>query len=539
MKKFLSFKSLKENIQFIIVLAVAFVLRFVNLGYSDFQGDEIKALYLPLQGQSFFEYIMDQRKGPVQFIVTYILKIIDPTYNNQFLVRVPFAIAGFLAVYFSFKLIETHFGKKIAFYSSLFLATNGFFVAFSRIAQYQSFVIFFCILSLYFLTLASRNDKYTIKGVYLGLIFWALSILSHYDGVFIAPFAFYLLYEWFKNTKLSKKQKITHFLISGLLASALMFSFYIPFVMYVSEKTKDYWASRITGEESGKVSSSKYLFTVYQPIYVIHIYLILFAMGILFIGLGLARDKIHKLIKVPDLVSRAFRGTTDLMGLINEQKLKIACLLLWIGVSVLAFEFIIYLPGTHIYNYLLPSFIILAFGFVAMESFVFKIFEWDLVKIFNLLGVFLLFGFLIAQSYAVYVDNTKEYPWEEEKFLIWTFPKPSVVFHLSMFGFPYFRDWEGIRDFVLAHPEIDAYTTNERKSIARYYVGLEKGSDKAGFYVHVKNPQSFTNEITSEKAAYWTQHYEPIHTLTRDGRDFVRIYIMPPGTLDEVVLKGF
>lgn len=539
MKKLLSAKFIKENIQLIIVLVISFVLRFVNLGYSDFQGDEIKALYLPLPDQSFFGYIMDQRKGPVQFIITYLLKFLDPLYNNQFLVRLPFAIAGFLAVYFFFRFVEINFGKKIAFYASLFMATNGFFVAFSRIAQYQSFVILFSVLALYFLSLSVKEEKYTVKGIYLGLIFWALSILSHYDGIFIAPFVFYLLFKWFKNTNLPKKQKLVTFVLSGILSSFLLLSFYVPFAMFVSDKTKDYWASRITGEESGKVSSSKYLFTVYQPIYVIHIYLILFAMGILFIGLGLSRERIHKIIKVPEIITRAFKGTTELMSLINEEKLKVACLLLWVGLSVFAYEFVMYLPGTHIYNYILPSFIILAFGFVALESFTFKIFEVDLVKMLNFLGSFLLFGFLATQSYAVFVDNNKEYPWEEEKFLIWTFPKPSVVYHLSMFGFPYFRDWEGIRDFILAHPEIDAYTTNERKSIARHYVGLEKGSDKAGFYIHVKNPQSFTNDTLSEKASYWTQHYEPVHTLTRDGRDFVRIYIMAPGTLEEIVSKGY
>jgi 4-amino-4-deoxy-L-arabinose transferase-like glycosyltransferase len=539
MKKILSITNLKENIQLIIVLAVSFVLRFINLGYSDFQGDEIKALYLPLEGQSFWGYILDQRKGPIQFFITYILKVIDPSYNNQLLVRIPFAIAGFLAVYFFFKLVEIHFGKKIAFYSSLFLATNGFFVAFSRIAQYQSYVILFYVLALYFLTLASRNDKYKVKGIYLGLIFWALSILSHYDGLFIAPFAFYLLFEWFRSDILTKKQKITHFLISGVIASALIFSFYFPFATHVSKDTLDYWGGRISGDNSGKVASSKYLFSVYQPVYVVHIYLILVAMGFFFMGLGLARERIHKLIKVPNIISKAFRGTTDLMGLIKEQKLKIICLLLWIGLPVFVYEVLIYIPGTHIYNYLFPAFIILAFGFVAMESFVFKIFEWDLVKIFNGLGVFLLFGFLTAQSYAIFVDHTKEYPWEQEKFLIWTFPNPSVVYHLSMFGFPYFRDWEGIRDFIKAHPEVTAYTTNERPAIARYYVGLDKGSDEAGFYIYVMNPQSFTNEITSLKGAYWTQNYEPVHTLTRNGDDFVRIYIMIPGTLNDIILKGY
>ncbi len=77
MKKYLSFRYIKENIFIIIVAIVSFVLRFINLRYSDFQGDEIKALYLPLENQSFFNYILDQRKGPIQFFITYLLKFLD------------------------------------------------------------------------------------------------------------------------------------------------------------------------------------------------------------------------------------------------------------------------------------------------------------------------------------------------------------------------------------------------------------------------------------------------------------------------------
>ena len=142
---------------------VAFLLRFINLGYSDYQGDEIKAFFLPISGQNAFEFLLDQRKGPVQFLITAFLKIFNPSYDNQLLMRLPFALAGTLAVYFFYKLINIHFGKKIAFYSSFFIATNGFFIAFSRIVQYQSFVIFFAILALYCFTLAITKEKYIIK----------------------------------------------------------------------------------------------------------------------------------------------------------------------------------------------------------------------------------------------------------------------------------------------------------------------------------------------------------------------------------------
>ena len=40
-------------------------LRLVNLGYSDYQGDEIKALSLPGSDQGLVGFLIEQRKGPV------------------------------------------------------------------------------------------------------------------------------------------------------------------------------------------------------------------------------------------------------------------------------------------------------------------------------------------------------------------------------------------------------------------------------------------------------------------------------------------
>jgi 4-amino-4-deoxy-L-arabinose transferase-like glycosyltransferase len=522
-----------------VVILVSLFLRLHNLGYSDFQGDEIKALYLPEEGRTFFGYIMDQRKGPVQFIVTYVLKLFDPGYNYQFFLRLPFALAGILSVIFFFKLVKIHFGEKIAFYSSLFLATNGFFIAFSRIIQYQSFVILFMILCLYFLSLAVEKDSYKIKGIYFGLFFWAVSILSHYDGVFIAPFVLYLLIAWFKKVEISKNLKIGTFLISGFVSLALLLSFYIPFVLTLSDSTKEYWTGRITGEVSAKLSSSRYLITVYQPIYVVHIYTALFILGALFVFLGLFSKQILKVKKLPVLIRDFFIHSTDLMNNIQNNKIMVAFFILWIVIPTIFFEVFVYIPGTHIYNYLLPLLVIIAYGIVTLESLTFKIFEFQLVKIFNFLGVFILFAFLFGQSYAVFNDNYREYPWEEEDFLIWRFPKPDTNYHLSLFGFPYYRDWEGVREFTKQHPDVQAYSTKENRSISYYYIDLPKDIDRAGFYIYIKSPQSFIENTENEKYIYWSKKYEPEFTLTRYGRDMVRVYVMEPGTLEEIIEKGF
>jgi len=539
MRKYLSATFIKENILIILVTVVAFVLRFTNLGYSDFQGDEIKALFLPPNNTAFFEYIMDQRKGPVQFIITFLLKFLNPQYNSQLMLRFPFALAGFFAVVLFYKFVKIHFGKKIALFSTIFFATNGFMVAFSRIVQYQSFVIFFMVASLYYFSLAGKSEEFKIKGIYYGFITWAFSLLSHYDGIFIFPFVIYLIFVWLKRSDILKKQKIISLSLSVVIFLVLLLSFYIPFLFSISDSTKQYWMGRITGEVSSKISSSTYLFMVYQPIYAVHIYKILFFLGSMFIFLGLFSKRILKIKNIPEYFTSLFTHTTELMNIVQNEKIKIYALGLWIGIGVLFFEKFVYISGTHIYTYLIPCFILLAIGFVALESAVFKIFELPLVRMFNIMGLFILFAFLAVQSYAVFVDSYKEYPWEDEDFLLWRFNEPDRKYHLSLFGFPYYRSWEEIGKFVKSHPEIDAYSTNEGTSISRHYVDLEKDSDKAGFYIFVKNPQSYTEDISNDKVNYWINKYDPQFSLTRNGRDMVRVYMMEKGTAQEIIEKGF
>ncbi len=137
-------------LRFFPLLFLAFVtfwLRLNNLGYSDYYGDEIKAMWRPASGQSAIEYLYAQKKGPTEFLVTYLVRFIDPSYSNGFLLRLPFTLAGILGIYFFYRLVEMHFGKKIALYSTLLLSVNGIFVGLMRYVQYQSFVILFSLLA--------------------------------------------------------------------------------------------------------------------------------------------------------------------------------------------------------------------------------------------------------------------------------------------------------------------------------------------------------------------------------------------------------
>ena len=496
----------------IVLFVIAGVLRLYNLGYSDYQGDEIKALYNPKEDASV-RFFLEQRKGPMQFLVTASLKNLSNNYRNRWLVRLPFALAGLGSVIVFYYLSKSLFNEKIAFYSSIFFSTNGFLIAFSRIAQYQSLVIFFGLLAIYLTK--KYADSLRLRYLIMASISLAVSILSHYDGVFFIPIIFGIFYPLWRTS-------IKPFVVSVLLFLILTSVFYIPFVLNIAQSTTDYWAGRITGDVSGKISNSRYLFSVYQPIYVLHVYTIL---GLVGFGL-LFFITLYKIFPglVSKVVKRAYK--LDSFNAIHT-KFKastILAVLVWFLIPFVLLEKVIYIPGTHIYTYLIPVFLMM--GFAVFHA---DLISRKILKGFStafVIGIWLLFIFLSLQSYYVFVDHKYEYPWENKKFLIWTFPKPTPIFHLSMFGFPYYRHWDEIGDFIKTDGKASFYTTNERVSISRYHIDLGKDGDKAGYYVYIMNPQTFTNEITNKRIEAWIKDNSPILEYENQGRVVSQIYLV-------------
>ena len=411
------------------------------------------------------------------------------------------------------------------------MATNGFLIAFGRIVQYQSFVILFMILALFMFSLSVKKEKWRVKGIYFGFIFWAISIPSHYDGVFIAPFAAYFLFNWVKSYVLPVETRFTylkHLFLALIISGVMLASFYIPFLLHISDATKSYWQGRLEGT-GGKISSSKVLFQAYQPIYVIHIYTLLVLFG------GLVTFK--------ELIKPTISST------IKSDRLKLLALLAWFAIPFVFFEVLVDIPGTHIYAYLIPVFVIMGLAIVAAEDIV----SYVALKlsaivqkasiVLTRLGIFVVFAFIFLQSHAIFVNHTYEYPWEPEPFMIWEFHQPSPIFHLSMFGFPYYRHWNSISTYVTTTENNGYYSTNERSSISRYHVPFKKDTDSSGHLIHIINPQSFTPNPIQDKAKYWAENNEPDKTFysynpkdPENERPIVNIYYMPQGSLDELML---
>ena len=444
----------------LLIIVISSFLRLFNLGYSNLQGDEIKALFLRPESQSTIEFLLTQRKGPVQFLITGLIKLVDPLYSNELFLRIPYALAGIVSTYILYKMVEILFNKKVAFYASLLFSINGFFIAFSRIAQYQAFVILFGLISLYLLTNINKTWK-----LYLSAIFWSLSLLAHYDGVFIAPFVLILLYKWYKGSELSKKKKIRVIGIYFSLFFILNALFYIPFIFALTDGTLNYWQGRISTQGT-KISSSQYLFSLYNPKGGLYIYLILSLIGI------------YYSIRKPSLIS---------IGLF-----------VWFLFPFLFMEAFVKIPGTHIYTYLLPVVIIMSLGIVNIGTQLSRL----KIKYLNLIYeivVALVLCFYTLMSFFVFADNRYEYPWEDEYIGKIHLSKPLQYYHLSLFGFPYNRNWDEIGQYLFTYNKDIPYTSNERSSITSYYIKNKRDGNRAGFYVEIsrksrekKNPHNFS-----------------------------------------------
>ncbi len=506
MNKLSGLSTVKDKRKLIPILFLIFVtlwLRIMNLWYSDYQGDEIKALWRPAPGQSALGFLFTQKKGPTEFLVTYLFKIIDPTFSNEFLQRLPFALTGILSVYFFYRLVVMLFSKKIALYATLLLSINGIFVGLMRIVQYQPFVILFSIITLYFFTLALQQERWKIIGIYAGVFFWTAALFSHYDGVFIAPFALYLLIKWYlQNSDLTTRLRLKHLLIPFALGGLLLAAYYVPYLL--SNNILEQHAKRITGEggTDTRLRSSIVTFDLYNPILGLYLYPILVA---------LSAPKIKQTYPV----------------------------LLWFTVSWVVLEIAIVDPGTHIYTYIIPAVLLAAFGLETLEELVIKVVGPLWGQRLNIAWLALLFASLAGISHLIFIDHTPEYPYEARGILFWKIGGPKEDYRLWNFGFPYYRHWEDISEYVTTHESNGYYVTNEDVDLSAYYVPYSYNLERAGYYIYIHNPQSYRTVLGTNKISYWREHYTPEKIFENNGRIVAEIYYMPVGSLEEIIEAGY
>ncbi len=424
LKKYFNQKNIYHLI-FILIFVIGIYLRFSDLGYSSFYGDETKTFYLD-KTVSASKYFFDQRKGPVQFLVVWLSeKIVGG--HDELLTRIPFALAGSLSIIGFYLVVKKMFSEKVALVATALFALNGFYIAFSRTIQYQSFLLLFGFFSIYLCLKYLENKKIIyaiISSVLLGLAY-----LSHYDAVFFnVVIAFYVLKNILEK-KVSLKEITKYYLLPLTLVVG---AFYLPYIVngFMSENTVNYLSRRLSGFEYG-TNSSWYTFWVYNPSY-IWIFASLFAIPYFF-----------------------------------KKDWKSNIILFWFLIPFIIFEFGFSNPGTHIHNYFIPLFIIIALGIDYIVSFVR---EKKQILVYFAILAFIVAPALLANAYVYLPVLNNGFPWKDSKLAFMPREKVDKRYHLFLYGFPYERGWREISEYINKKGGVRQIFTNDNDTAAQYYL---------------------------------------------------------------------
>lgn len=529
---------IKPYLVLITLLVLAIPLRFINLGYSDYIGDEHKTFIEPVGNQTILDFFMQQRKGPMQFLISFIPYLFTHNFRNELTQRMPFALISILVVSIFYLLIKKITKNNLVSALSTFLfLVNGFIVGFGRIAQYQNLNLFFSFLSLYFYfdLLDKDKEKHHLKHTLLGTLFFCLSVLSHWDALFILPVIVYIFVKYFlekaynldknknksKTTNVDKKRIVSKetlikilmkekkiILLNFIFGCILLLPFLIPYVNYqmCHDASKEYFQRRV---EMGYDNTNTYklLIDLYNPFFVFWFILI-----------------------------------TGIISIFCLKKNYI--FFIWFFFSYGVFEVFVRKPGTHIYNFIIPALVLSSFGI----DFIIKIFP-KYLKIIPIFITIIFFSFFYYQTYLIFVDHTKEYPWEQKEILSikikvkehnrasnykikrvskeilnLTTPKYRIEQKLPLFGFPHKRYWNEINDFINTQNKINnenlGYMTNEVKTISEWYMDTDYQADGTYYLISIKTPLSFSNDYQFPQVG----NKEAIKTFKKDDRTVVKIY---------------
>lgn len=494
-------------------------LRFVNLGYSEYICDESVALDWLRVNKSFYpvDFFISLHKGPMQYLMGGLIFLITRDVFNEIIYRIPFAVANCLSIVIFYLFIKNLTKNKLpAFFGAVIFGVNGLLVAFGRIFQYQSFNLLFSILTLYFYSEITKNvedclpesENKIIKNSVLGTIFFCLSLLSHWDAIYILPFVFLILLKdvLFKKTlpfKLKKKFLLLNFLVVAFLALLYL----IPYFKYFlnSAENQAYFQGRVS---PSLITFSKFIdrikfiifrIKLYNPLIFFEFHLFLLAVSFLFIK-------------------------------------KTYFYFLWFVSEILIFTLIFTNPGTHIYNIFIPLLTCISLGINQVFIFPVKAKKGN-EKIFRIFVPFVLLfliGFLYYQSYVVFVEHTKEYPWRKKTVLgfeIGEFSNKEKEKYLTnnKIGFPLRREWEQI-EIVLKDYEKEMglevgstkIQSNENICPISFYTGREVVHSGQRFIVAVKYPLSLVNDY---KGFYQTENKVTLKSaINEHGDTTAKIY---------------
>ena len=494
------------------LLLVAAFLRFGNLGYSEFQGDESRAALMAagvVRGQE--EILFLHKKGPVEILVPAVFYALDGTLN-ELTARLPFALANVTAIATMYLLARRLFPRQAlaAPIAVGLLAVDGFLTAFGRLLQYQS-VVFLMIALAAWSACVWRSRKHASLLV-LAALFLAVGALAHYEALLAAPFVAWMFWDRGRREGWSIRQWIRQAWVPIAIAALVLCIFYVPFVRHPHfAETAEYITDRRIG--GGLLYNQLYEFfyraTFYNSVYYV-IFLLLgmlsFVMDqlrltlrtfglivgvVLFLGM-MAVAAFPQAFVAGDLnlAIVPFAATLLLLIMLSRVDTEIRATLLWFSVPCLIALFLMEKPKTHVYT-MFPAGaaligVTLSRIITSLDRRIGRFLKTTWVRRTGLLlsgiAVLAVFGTYI---YIVFVRHTPDfrrgYPATRPAFYPTFYGDESPKG--GGFGFPHRGGWKAVGALYAQGVLQGSYSANEETLTTSWYVrGVPWCRDAADYY---------------------------------------------------------
>lgn len=450
-----------KELQFKITPALAFVtvigifFRFIPLWYSEYQGDEARALFFAtdrVNGEP--NALIQHKKGPVEILIpTSAIGVTDINKADlsEFGARLPFALYGVLVIPLTYVIARTLLPSSSNLYpiiAATIVALDGFLVAFSKIVQYQIPLLYCGLCSFLCALLLEQTAKINYPLIYLGFACITTALLGHYDAVLLVPLILAPLILWVKGLK---SREIRN-LILGLVLSLLVLScFYIPFFLNPNfTATQSYLAARVGDGVNPYKNLYDYfsLLTFYNCTYFVGAVVLLLLYG----------------------------------GIISIKEKQVRILFAGIIPTFILYIFFVARPNTHFYPMHIPCALLAALPF----AYNMKGTKKFLLSVFGIGAIFQL-----AYMYIAYVRTDPQYrtTYPKNRPAIFTAWYGDKLPKGAYFGFPIASGWEALARVFESGEFKGSYDSNEESLITEWYLkGSKRVSENPTYYFFVREP---------------------------------------------------
>lgn len=538
----------------LLLLLLAGHFRLHGLGYSEFQGDEARAMLLAarlLESQDL-ETLLWHKKGPLEVLLP--AAGVRRGDLRESTARLPFALAGLGVVLAGYALGRRLWGGRAAFTAALVLALDGYLIAFSRIVQYQSVVALCSVLAVWcawrWYSREARGRRYlTLAALFLAFGTWA-----HYEAVLAAVPVAYLVASRARRERWSAGTWVRRLAAPVLVGAAVTAAFYVPFVLHPQFSTTfRYIAERRVGGAAPYNKLGDYFLraSFYNASYVV----VLMLAGLVavlavklraalgrhgWLGVGVWLAALAILVVQPGLFGlESEGGERSLAILVFLPVLAVLLLsptvdarwrmvLLWFAVPFLVAGFLVQKPHTHFYT-MVPAAALLV-GWGADQAVAWLEGRWSrrpALAVAAAAGV----GFVVLAGWyqqQVFLRQVPEYKrvYPEAAAPGYWMPYGDELPRGGYFGFPYRAGWNEVRALFADGTLQGSYDSNEERLITGWYTGgAVRCSENPRYYLVSWNPQD-EEEIPSRAEIEQTHRLKA--TIRVHGQEKLWVYEREP-----------